>query len=574
MTNLDQTNYKPDQQEGNQQFIQSHLGDYQTVVDAALDEIGDQKIVKRIWEHDHTVWQPDPTELTNRLGWLHSPENMPETIERIMSLVDAVRADGYKRVLLLGMGGSSLAPEVFQKVFGKPVGADNDFLELAILDSTDPDILRERASKLDLSKTLFVVATKSGGTVETMSAFKYFYNQVIDAVGLETAGDHFIAITDPGSGLVDIAKQHRFRETFLNDPNIGGRYATLSFFGLVPAGLVGVDLPLLLERAQIMAHNATSHPVNEENVGARLGVIMGELAKTGRDKVTIIVSPAIVSFGDWVEQLIAESTGKDGKGILPVVGEELGTPEVYADDRLFVHLRLEGDDDVNAANDAALARLTEAGHPVVVMMLKDRYDLGQHFFLWEVATAIAGARLGIHPFDQPNVEAAKILARQMVAEYMEKGKLPAGQSALLTSEALHQFLTQASSGDYVAIHAYVPPSDATDEALNALRLSLRDRLKVATTIGYGPRFLHSTGQLHKGDGGNGIFIQFTSEAIQDVPIPDETGKADSTMSFDILKNAQALGDAQALKDAGRRVIRFEMGQNVAESIRSLINSIE
>lgn len=549
------------------QAMNVNLNDHQRTVGAALTEIRDQQIMKRIWQHDHTVWRADPTEITNRLGWLHLPENMPEQVGRIMGLVKAVRNDGYTHALLLGMGGSSLAPEMFASVFGD----SEDGMQLAVLDSTDPDMLMDRAGDLDLSKTLFIVATKSGGTVETLSAFKYFYNQLMKTMVEDAAGRHFIAITDPGSSLTDLAGKYKFRDTFLNDPNIGGRYSALSFFGLVPAALVGVDLTVLLERAQAAACNAQSCncPVDGDNAGARLGVILGELAKAGCDKATIIPSPAIAGFGDWVEQLIAESTGKDGTGILPVVGEGPGPLDVYGKDRLFVHIRLEGDD----THDSALAALENAGHPVVTLRLKDAYDIGGQLFLWEMATAVAGARLGIQPFDQPNVESAKILAREMVAQYMEKGTLPAGETAPLTGEAFTTFINQARPGDYVSIHAYVRPTPATDAALNGLRLRLRDRLKLATTVGYGPRFLHSTGQLHKGDGGNGLFIQFTSEAIQDVPIPDEAGKATAVMTFGVLKKAQALGDAQALRNAGRRLIRFDLGMDVVGGLNRLAGAL-
>jgi glucose-6-phosphate isomerase len=554
---------KRDQLMASWQTMSVNLNGHQSTVDTALAEIRDNQIVKRIWQHDHTVWRSDPTEITNRLGWLHSPENMPENVDRIMGMVEAVRNDGYTHVLLLGMGGSSLAPEMFAKVFGESA----DGLQLAILDSTDPDMLLDRAKDLDLSKTLFIVATKSGGTAETFSAFKYFCNQLLETMDADAAGQHFIAITDPGSTLVDLASQYNFRNTFLNDPNIGGRYSALSFFGLVPAALVGVDLETLLERAQTAACNAESCncPVGGDNAGARLGAIMGELAKAGRDKVTIITSPAIASFGDWVEQLIAESTGKDGTGILPVVGETPGAPDAYGNDRLFVYIRLEGDD----TRDAALTALEKAGHPVVTLLVKDAYDIGGQFFLWEMATTVAGARLGIQPFDQPNVEAAKVLAREMVAEYMAKGKLPAGETAPLTDEALKTFLSQARPGDYVSIHAYVHPTPVTDAALNDLRLRLRDKLKLATTVGYGPRFLHATGQLHKGDGGNGLFIQLTPEAMQDVPIPDEAGRPAAAMTFGVLKNAQALGDAQALRNAGRRVIRLALGTDVVGGLNRL-----
>ena len=558
---------KRDQLKAGWEGMTASLGRYQGRVDAGLHEIRSQAVVKRIWQHDHTVWGSDPTEISNRLGWLHSPERMPANVDRIMALVNGVRADGYTHALLLGMGGSSLAPEVFYKVYGQPAGPSNPHLQLAILDSTDPDMLLDRASELDLEQTLFIVASKSGGTVETVSAFKFFYNQVLGEVGEKEAGDHFIAITDPGSKLTDIASRYHFRDLFLNDPEIGGRYSALSYFGLVPAGLVGVNLEELLERAQTMACNADgcNCPVGGDNLGARVGIILGELAKLNRDKLTIVSSPAIAGLGDWVEQLIAESTGKEGKGILPVVGEELGTPDVYGNDRLFVSLRLDGDDN----QDAALAALKQAGHPVARLRLKDKYDVGGQFFLWEMATAIAGSRIDIQPFDQPNVEAAKILARRLVKEYVEKGALPEGQTARLSFESLNTFLEQAQEGDYLAIQAYLQPTAEIDAALAKLRQSLRDRLKLATTVGYGPRFLHSTGQLHKGDRGNGLFVQFTSDAVQDVPIPDEAGEPKSSISFAVLQNAQALGDAQALKDAGRRVIRLHLGQEVVNGLEAL-----
>ncbi|MFZ1398052.1 MAG: hypothetical protein WAS33_14185, partial [Candidatus Promineifilaceae bacterium] len=306
-------------------------------------------------------------------------------------------------------------------------------------------------------------------------------------------------------------------------------------------------------------------PVQGDNNAGRLGVIMAELAKVGRDKLTLFLSPTIASFGDWVEQLIAESTGKNGHGIVPIVGEPVGPPEVYAHDRLFVYLQLQGDETYDAALDA----LAKAGHPVVRLHLQDAYDLGGQFFLWEMATAVAGQRLGIHPFNQPDVEAAKILARQMTAQYLETGQLPASATNPVTANALDHFLGQASPGDYVAIHAYVQPTPAADAALLALRTRLRDQYKLATTVGYGPRFLHSTGQLHKGDGGKGLFIQFIAQTHGDAPIPDEAGRPYSSMSFGVLKQAQALGDAQALENSGRRIIRFDLGQNIHQNLQQL-----
>jgi transaldolase/glucose-6-phosphate isomerase len=549
------------------------LGSYQAVVDAALTEMREKRVMARIWAHDHTVWKPVPTEITNRLAWLHIAEAMLENIPRLEGLVDDARAAGYTDALLLGMGGSSLAPDVFRMTFGVKEG----YLDLAVLDSTDPGAVLAHAERLDPARTLFVVATKSGGTAETLSFFKFFYNRVADAVGVDRAGEHFVAITDPGTQLVSLAERYAFRATFLNDPNIGGRYSALSYFGLVPAALIGMDVPLLLDRALSAACGSESYVSVEDDPGARLGATLGELAKAGRDKVTFVISHAVASFGDWVEQLIAESTGKEGKGLLPVVGEPLGPPEVYGGDRLFVHLRLEGD----GTHDAALAALEAAGHPLVRLDLHDPYDLGGQIFLWEIATAVTGHRLGINPFNQPNVEAAKVLARRMIADYAKTGRLPSGKPAPLTAEALNEFLAQAQPGDpvtgsgrsYIALQAYVQPTGDTTAALQALRVRLRDQFRMATTVGYGPRFLHSTGQLHKGDAGNGLFIQLTADDPRDAPIPDEAGAPDSSITFGVLKMAQALGDRQALLDAGRRVICFHLGDDVLGGLKVLREAV-
>lgn len=554
----------------NRQRMVTHLHAYQETVDEALARLAHDRIMCRIWAHDHTVWKPEPKEISNRLGWLHTTAIMPDNIGHLQIFVRAVLADGMDHALLIGMGGSSLAPEVFQKTFGRPAKPPNmphPYLDLDVLDTTDPDAIIALEQKLDVAKTLFIVATKSGSTVETLSGFKHFYNRLAEALGAENAGSHFVAITDPGSSLVDVATQYDFRKVFINDPNIGGRYSVLSYFGLVPAALVGVDLATLLARAAAMIIN--SEPCHDkmihDNLAAKLGVILGRLAQHGRNKVTFILSSALASFGDWVEQLIAESTGKEGKGIVPVVGETIAAPDGYGSDRLFVHLRLGGD----TMYDSAVKRLIEAGQPVIVLHLEDLYDLGGQFALWQMATAVAGHIMGINPFDQPNVEAAKALARQMMAAYQADGELPAGEYAPLTAEALHDFLGQAQAGDYISLQAYLQPTPAADEALQALRDSLQRQYKLATTVGYGPRFLHSTGQLHKGDGGNGLFIQVVSDPVSDIPIPDEAGKPGASISFGVLKAAQALGDARALRDVRRRLIRFHLGADVAGGLRKL-----
>lgn len=553
----------------------THLGQYQTAINTAHVELVQQNILERLWQKDHTVWKPEPTEITNRLGWLHSPEVMQSAIAEINALVTEVRAAGYTHALLLGMGGSSLAPEVFRFTFGVQPG----YLDLAVLDSTHPEAVLQHAARLDYHKTLFIVSTKSGGTVETFSFFKYFYNEVQKATGSAKAGEHFIAITDPGSGLADTATQYDFRKTFLNDPNIGGRYSALSYFGLVPAALLGVNIARLLERARACASDMSTN-----NSGLWLGAIMGELAIAGRDKVTLVASPALASFGAWAEQLIAESTGKEGMGILPVVEEQLGTPTAYANDRAFVFLRLQNE----APPDAASAALMQAGHPVVQLVLREAYDLGAEFFRWEIATIIASQRLGINPFDQPNVESAKVLARKMVAEFHATGKLPeltptfqehgltlyADLPANSIASALHNFFASAQTATqppraYVALQVYIPATVALEAALQKLAATLRDKYQLATTIGYGPRFLHSTGQLHKGDAGNGLFIQFTASIANEVPIPNEAGAVESAMSFGTLIMAQAMGDRQALLDNQRRVLRIDLGKDVEGGIRQL-----
>ena len=492
---------------------------------------------------------------------------------KINEFVEDVRFDEYKTAVLLGMGGSSLAPEVFREAFGVRDG----YLELYVLDSTDPAAIISLKNKLDLKKTLFLVSTKSGGTVETVSFMKYFYNQVKQLVPGNHTGDHFVAITDSGSELDKTAKRLRFRRTFLNDPNIGGRNSALSFFGLVPAALIGVDLVLLLERALTMACNAEGYncPVSGDNTSAELGAIMGELAKVGRDKLTIVCSPSISAFGAWLEQLIAESTGKDGKGILPVEGEALLEPSYYADDRLFAYLRLHEEDEF----DGAVQSLQDAGYPVVRYDLRDIYDIGGELFRWEMATAVTGTILGINPFNQPDVEAAKVLAREMVAEYKKQGHLPErtpvysdgvvsvfqDRPAASLRDAIDSILHHADtpgkngfSRAYVALQAYVQPTAEMTEELSKIRTHIQQKYKVATTFGYGPRFLHSTGQLHKGDGGNGLFIQITKYMPKDVSIPENAGTDYSSISFGVLKNAQALGDARALSEKNRRVVRFHL----------------
>ena len=554
--------------------ISARLGPYESTVNASLTAMAEKKILQRIWAHDFTVWKTVPTEISNRLGWLHTAEIMKELAPRLNEFVEEIRKAGYKDALLLGMGGSSLAPRVFLKTFD----CKEDYPRLSVLDTVDSDAIAAQSKLLDPAETLYIVSSKSGGTVETLSLMRYFYCNEVLFAGKEDAGNHFVAITDPKSPLEQIADYNHFRTKFLNDPNIGGRYSALSYFGLVPAALLGIDLVRLLDQA-ITAMHACETSVNiKENPGALLGAILGELAKVGRNKVTLITSPRISSFGEWVEQLIAESTGKEGKGLVPVIGEPVGPPEVYGNDRLFVYMRLEGD----LEYDNAVTRLEEADQPVVRLQLQDIYELGSQFFIWEVAVAITGYIIGINPFDQPNVEYAKALARKLVSDFASSGSLPVTEPDLfsgdvlvygnihgkLLSEILRGFLTQATSGAYVAIQAYLEPSSETEKVLLEIRRKIRDRYKLATTLGHGPRYLHSTGQLHKGDAGHGLFIQIAAGDSEDIGIPDDLGSSASSITFSLLKQAEAIGDNQALVEAGRRIIRFHL-VNVPNGLNKL-----
>ena len=504
----------------------------EAAVAVRLDASDVAQLPKRIWARDPTVWKDDPDtpEIRDRLGWLTVGEAMAQQVRALTAFAGEVRAE-FTRVVLCGMGGSSLAPEVVWSTFGAAPGHPS----LHVLDSTDPRAVR-KAGQGDLAKTLFIISSKSGTTQESDSFFRYFWERT------GGRGSQFIAITDPGTPLEQLARERGFRRTFLNQTDIGGRYSALSFFGLVPAALIGVDVDTLLHRAHRMAEACAACVPALENPAARLGALLGEAALAGRDKVTFVLSPGIASFGLWAEQLIAESTGKEGKGILPVAGEPLGPPEVYGEDRVFVSMVLAGEADPGV--EARLAELEQAGHPVVHLKLDDRFDLGQEYFRWEFATAVAGAVLRINPFDQPNVAESKANTKAVLA----KGSTlsPAASAA-----EIEQFLSAVKPGDYLAIMAYLPPTPENDRQLAAIRLRLRDRLKVATTLGYGPRFLHSTGQLHKGGPPVGHFLQITERMVDELPIPGVP------FGFGRLEAAQAEGDLVALRARGRPAIRVD-----------------
>ena len=516
----------------------AHLPD----VEAGLADLQRSDTVGRIWRKDHTVWKPGPEEITNRLGWLTATDLMCDQAPDLVSFADEVRDAGYRHVVLLGMGGSSLGPEVLRQTFGSAAGRP----ELIVLDSTIPAQVRAVRDTVDPAHALFLVSSKSGGTTETLSGYSYFRGLVDRAVGTGQAGRNFVAITDAGTPLEKMAQEQGFRRVFLNPADIGGRYSVLSYFGLVPAALIGADLLALLDRADCMREGCASCVPAHDNPGAWLGATIGTLALGGRDKLTLVTSAAIGSFGLWVEQLIAESTGKDGKGIVPVAGEPLGDPASYGDDRLFVYLRLEGDS--NDTIDDAMENLRSSGHPVVRLELRDRYDLGAEFFRWEFATALAGAVLNLHPFDQPNVQKAKDLTVQVLQEYQTSGQIP----QVAAGDSVTDLLSKARPGGYLAIMAYLYQTPEVDDALIALRHKVMKRYRIATTLGYGPRFLHSTGQLHKGGPDSGIFLQVTTGHEGDLPIQGEA------YTFNVLADAQAVGDLRALQALGRRVVRVHL----------------
>jgi len=549
---------------------------FKSVVENTAARLNQKKITERIWGKDHTVWKDDPTEISNRLGWLDCIDVTKKSFGEINSFVEEIRSEGFTHALLMGMGGSSLAPEVFRKIFGVKKG----YLDLHVLDSTHPEAVIEYEKKFDPVKTLYIVSTKSGGTIETMSLMKYFFTAVSNELGKENASKRFVAITDPGSGLENIAKKLNFRKIFLNDPDIGGRFSALSLFGIVPAALVGIDIEsLFVETSKMIIEFKHSEAL--KNSGAKLGGVIGSLANEGIDKLTFILSPKLKYLGGWLEQLIAESTGKDGKGILPVDLETPVSIDKYGKDRIFAYIKITGDNFF----DDIINVIKSAGFPLIEIELENIYQLGAEFFRWEFATAVAGHVMGVQPFDQPNVESAKVAARAMMEQYSRDGFLPSPEPALVENEirvfgnlksdnlkdVLNEFLSSSKDGrSYVALQAYLKPENETWDALQRLRCKILSDFKVATTLGYGPRFLHSTGQLHKGDGGNGYFIQFIDESFNDVPIPEIAGEEKSSISFATLIKAQALGDRQALLDNKRRVLCINIGLNVTRNLNSLI----
>ena len=554
------------------------LGQFGSSIRETTQQMDSDRFIQRLWSRDVTLWKDDPEHqkiIASSLGWLSLPEMLLEEAPQLNAFAEEIRGEGFNHLLLMGMGGSSLCPEVFRRAFGRIQG----YPQLLVLDSTDPATVWRMEKTADLSRTLFIVSSKSGTTTEPLMFYHYFFDKVAGAG--PDPGRNFIAITDPGSELERIAGEKGFRRVFQNMADVGGRYSALSYFGMVPAALMGLDVKKILEGAASAGLKCGPDVPAAQNPAAQLGAALGELARQGRDKITLVIPPPLDSLGLWIEQLIAESTGKEGSGILPVAGEPLGDPAVYSDDRVFVSIRTESR--ANPEMEAALEALEQAGHPVVGQVLPDPLGLGGAFLLWELATALAGALLEINPFDQPNVQESKNNTRRLLEVFRKKGQLPAQE--VLVKEQGCQVLGETASkrktlaaitkahlarvgeGGYLALTAYLPETDRNHQLLEAIRLRFRDALNVATTVGYGPRFLHSTGQLHKGGADNGVFIQITADDVEDLAIPGEA------YTFGVLKEAQALGDFQSLVARRRPVIRFHLGRDVTAGLKTLLDVV-
>jgi transaldolase/glucose-6-phosphate isomerase len=536
--------------------------------------------VRRLWAGDASVWTS--SDEAKWLGWLGIAGTERKRVDALSTLAEEIRQQGFSHILLLGMGGSSLGPEVFAHTFGPQDGCP----KLLVLDSTDPAQIRTMESQIDPARTLFIVSSKSGSTLEPNILKQYFFACAERAVGPAAAGSRFIAITDPGSQMQKIAEHDRFRHVMFGSPSIGGRYSVLSDFGLVPAAAMGLDLGRLLDATQKIVRSCAADVPPADNPGVALGTILGVLGKSGRDKVTIVASPGIADFGAWLEQLLAESTGKHGKGLIPVDDEPLGAPQVYGRDRLFVRLQLAGEAD--AQQDEAMAALERAGHPVVHIAVTDRYHIGQEFFRWEVATAVAGSILGINPFDQPDVEASKDKTRELTSAYELTGQLPP-EAALFEGDGLTLFADEKNrkaieratalveclaahfgriqEGDYCALLAYVERNARHRDALQDIRVLIRDRKRVATCVGFGPRFLHSTGQAYKGGPNTGVFLQITCDDPADIQVPNQK------YTFGVVKAAQARGDLDVLAERDRRVLRIHLGPHVAAGLTALKEAV-
>jgi transaldolase / glucose-6-phosphate isomerase len=549
-------------------------------VDASLDDWKKNNKVARLWQKDASLWSN--TDEGNWLGWLTITREQLANLDTLKQFAAEVKKAKFKHVLLLGMGGSSLCPEVLRMTFGKVAG----FPELHVLDSTDPTQIKAIEKKLDLKTTLCIVSSKSGSTLEPNIFKQYFFERVKKAVGEKLVGSRFIAVTDPGSKMQQVAETDKFWKIFAGVPSIGGRYSALSNFGMVPAAAMGLDVGKFLKGTHEMVNACGANSAADANPGVILGTILGVAANHGRDKITIITSPGVFDLGAWLEQLIAESTGKIGKGIIPVDREKLAKPDSYGSDRVFAYLQLANK--TNKAQDAAVAALEKAGHPVIRITLPNVYTLGQEFFRWEIATAVAGSIIGINAFNQPDVEASKIETKKLTSQYESTGSLPA-ESPFFTSkdaklfaderntaalsggktlgEVLKTHLSRIGAGDYFAVLGYIPMNAENEKVLQAIRHSVRDSKRVATCLGFGPRFLHSTGQAYKGGPNSGLFLQITCDDASDLAVPGQK------YTFGIVKAAQARGDFAVLAERGRRALRVHLGKNLKSGLNALAKAV-
>jgi transaldolase/glucose-6-phosphate isomerase len=556
--------------------------DLSEAVKGVLDDWRKEGKARRLWAGDASLWTN--TDEAKWLGWLNVVDAELKDAGRLESVAADIKRAGFADAVLLGMGGSSLGPEVLGQTFGPGAG----FPKLHILDSTDPAQIRHLESAIDIARTLFIVSSKSGSTLEPNIFKQYFWDRAKAVLGEDGAAQHFIAITDPGSALEESARKEKFHAVCHGLPTIGGRYSVLSDFGMIPAAASGIAVRPFLERTAAMVRSCAASVPPVENPGIVLGAILGAAAKMGRDKLTVIASPGIAGVGAWLEQLLAESTGKLGRGIVPLDGEPIGAPAVYGSDRLFAYLRLSTDQD--SEREQTVAALEAAGQPVVRITVSDKLQLGQEFFRWEIATAVAGSVLGIDPFDQPDVEAQKIKTRELTAAYESTGKLPpeepfftADGIALYADPAnaevlkrpattlpaiLKAHLARAQAGDYVALLAYIERNPAHSEALTRLRRMIRDRTRAATCLGFGPRFLHSTGQAYKGGPNSGVILQITADDAEDLPVPGQR------YTFGVVKAAQARGDFDVLAERGRRLLRVHLTQDVEAGLKTLTKAIE
>jgi transaldolase/glucose-6-phosphate isomerase len=553
-------------------------------VKAATAEWQSAVKMQRLWKHDASLWMN--TDEAKWLGWLDVTGQQIADVAKLKRLAEDVKREGFSDVLLLGMGGSSLCPEVLEKTFGRVAG----FPQIHVLDSTDPAQVKAFEKQVDLAKTLFIVSSKSGTTLEPNIFKQYFFERAKQTVGADKAGSRFMAVTDPGSKMQQVAEGDKFRHVFFGLPSIGGRYSALSNFGMAPAAAIGMDVEKFLNNTEKMVKACDESVPVEQNPGASLGIILGTAAVNGRDKITIITSAGVSDLGAWLEQLIAESTGKQGHGIIPVDREAIGEPEVYGNDRVFAYLKLGSESD--STQEAKVAALEKAGHPVVRIVLADVYNLGQEFFRWEIATAVAGSIIGINAFNQPDVEASKVVTRDLTSEYEKSGSLPVETPVLEDSGVklftdsknadalantakdktlagyLRAHLGRIKAGDYFALLGYIQMNEEHEEQLQKMRHALRDKKHVATCLGFGPRFLHSTGQAYKGGPNSGVFLQITCDDAADLPVPGQK------YTFGIVKAAQARGDFQVLADRGRRALRVHLGSDLKAGLAKLQDAFD